>query len=145
LGPKQSDTVTLWREQSRIFFDGEGNVLDEKPIDPMELSMRKKFQIFVTSWKILSKWSSSPTKVWTFCFLVCATYMILSKRLSLMQAFSNKMNLKLSLVQRFQMKLIYIFSMISSPRGDARGSRKARRRRLQARKRINACVENVSK
>jgi hypothetical protein len=71
--------------------------------------------------------------------------MILSKRLSLMQAFSNKMNLKLSLVQRFQMKLIYIFSMISSPRGDARGSRKARRRRLQARKRINACVENVSK
>jgi hypothetical protein len=44
-----------------------------------------------------------------------------------MQAFANKMNLKLSLVQRFQMKLIYIFPIISSQMGDARGSRKARR------------------
>jgi hypothetical protein len=26
----------------KIFFDEEGNILDEKPIDPMELSMKKK-------------------------------------------------------------------------------------------------------
>jgi hypothetical protein len=110
-----------------IFFDEEGNILDEKPIDPMELSRRKEILIPVTILKILSKWWSRPTKAWTFGFLLCATFRILLKRLSLMQAFANKMNLRLSLIQRFQMKLIYILPMISSRRGDVRGSRKARR------------------
>jgi hypothetical protein len=110
-----------------IFFDEEGNILDEKPINPMELSMKKKFQIPVTSLKIFSKWPSNPSKAWTICFLVCAIYMIPSKRLSLMQVLPSKMNSKLSLVQRFQMKSIYTFPTMSSPRGDARGSRKARR------------------
>lgn len=101
--------------QRTIFYE-EGNILDEKPIDPIEVGRRKKFQILTISLKILCKWPNSLTRLWTFYFQVCATQIILSRRLSLLQEFQNKMNMDHYLVLKFQMTLIYILLMISSRR-----------------------------
>lgn len=53
--------------------------------------------------------------------------------------------MNLLLVLEFQMKLRYIYQMMSSQRGGAKELRRARRIKLQAREELHVCVENVSK
>jgi hypothetical protein len=37
-----------------VFFDDDGNILEDVPADPVEVAMRKKFQMRATYLKILS-------------------------------------------------------------------------------------------
>jgi hypothetical protein len=110
------------------FFDDEGNLLEDVPADPMEVAIRKKNSEARNRFEDLIQKAKHSNEGLDFLSSSLSNLeTTFSRRWFLVLALVNKMNMNLSLVQKFLMKLSYTHLMISRQRGDTKESRKTRR------------------
>jgi lipid II:glycine glycyltransferase (peptidoglycan interpeptide bridge formation enzyme) len=107
------------------FFDDEGNLLEDVPADPMEVAIRKKNSEARNRFEDLIQKAKHSNEGLDFLSSSLSNLeTTFSRRWFLVLALVNKMNMNLSLVQKFLMKLSYTHLMKSRQRGDTKESRK---------------------
>jgi hypothetical protein len=105
-------------------YDSEGNLLAEKPSDPVEVAKRRKisekFQMHTTSSEHWFKKLRTMRKGLTSSQLVCSTWRNIYLSWGLLFQLQGKKNMRLFLAVAFHQKLVSYHQLTSVLRGDAR-------------------------
>jgi hypothetical protein len=126
-----------------IFFDEGGNILNEKPIDPTELSRREKNSASHNKFEDFIQMVKQSDQDLDLLFSILCDIQDPIEKIVPHASICKQDKFEAFIGTKIPKEvIIYIFPMISSWRGDVRGSRKTRRWRPQAR---NTHVVNATK
>jgi hypothetical protein len=105
----------------------EGNLLDEKPKDPMEVAMQKKILDSRNKFEDLIQMAKNSEQGMNFLYSSLSNLVEPLQKITPATRDNKQDEYESFLSSKFQMKSIYIHQMISSRKGDAKELRRARR------------------